>query len=64
MYFPDGSAVKSPYAMQSAGQSPGSGDPFRRNEWPHSSILAPKEIPWTKKPGRLQYELTELNTTK
>ena len=47
--------VKNPPAMQETQVwSLGQEDPLKKEMANHSSILA-WEIPWTKKPGRLQY---------
>ena len=62
--FPGGTVVKKPPEMQEA-QSLGQKDPLEEEMAPHSSILA-WEIPWIRKPGRLQsmglQSQTELST--
>ena len=54
---PDGSAVKSPPAMQKLQeiqvQFLGWEDPLEEGTVTHSSVLA-QRIPWTEEPGRLQ----------
>ena len=53
--FPSGSAVKYPPAMQEMWvRSPDQEDPLEKEMATHSSILA-REIPWTEKPGGLQF---------
>ena len=53
--FPGGSVVKNPPAKQETWvASLGQEDPLEKEMAPHSSALAWK-IPWTEKPGRLQY---------
>ena len=55
MGFPGGSEGKaSAYSAGDSGSIPGSGNPLEKEMTTHSSTLAWK-IPWTEKPGRLQY---------
>ena len=53
-YFPGGSAVKNPSAVQKTGvRSLDQKDPLEEEMATHPSILA-WEIPWTEEPGGLQ----------
>ena len=55
MGFPGGSEVKNLPAMQEVWvQSLGQEDPLEKEMATHASILA-WEIPWTEKPGGLQF---------
>ena len=70
MGFPGGSVVKNPPASaEDASSIPGLEDPLEEEMATHSSILAWR-IPWTKKPGGLQYiglqesDITEQLSTK
>ena len=55
MGFPGGSAVKNPPANEGeVGLIPGSGRSLEKGTATHSSILAWR-IPWTEKPGGLQF---------
>ena len=70
MGFPGGSVVKNPPASaEDASSIPGLEDPLEEEIATHSSILAWR-IPWTKKPGGLQYiglqesDITEQLSTK
>ena len=55
MGFPGRSAGKKPTCNAGEPRSiPGSEDPLEEEMGTHSSILAWR-IPWTEKPGRLQY---------
>ena len=48
------SAAESAYNAGDPGSIPGQEDPLEKEMATHSSILA-WEIPWTEKPGRLQF---------
>ena len=62
--FYDGSAVKSPPAMQETWvQSLGWEDPLEEEMATHSRIFAWK-IPWTEEPGGLQFIVPQSDMTE
>ena len=65
MGFPGGSVIKNlPASAEDVGLIPGREDSLEMETATHASILS-WEVPWTKEPGRLQFDgiIKELDTT-